>query len=250
MSNSPVPDLPRHHSFESLEPQFFEPQFLLPRRLRRPGYPSSCCHPYEGMAERRQARIPCSRAALVRARRAPCDRCARLSALRRDGFGPGKPRAPVPALLAAGALIEPRRRHPTSRTAVCRDATPAPSSGSSPETPLIERDARLIRRMPAVVNIFLHFVVEKSWTGASTLTSGLAIRHLVGGPPFVTIRTLESLRWCHDSGNPSNLFQLTESSSGTKNATPRDQSVRGNRPVVKDRSLTTASTAGVSYSEG
>ena len=57
----------------------------------------------EGMAERRQARIPCSRAALVRARRAPCDRCARLSALRRGGFGLRKPPRPVSGI-AAGTV--------------------------------------------------------------------------------------------------------------------------------------------------
>jgi hypothetical protein len=63
--------------------------------------------------------------------------------------------------LAAGALIQPWRRHPTSRTAVCRDATPAPPSGSSPETPLIERDVRLIRQPRYVVNTNIHAVGEK-----------------------------------------------------------------------------------------
>ena len=63
--------------------------------------------------------------------------------------------------LAAGALIEPRRRHPTSRTAVCRDATPAPSAGSSPETPLIERDMRVILQLRIVVNKYLRIEFEK-----------------------------------------------------------------------------------------
>ena len=94
-----------------------------PARLHRID-PSSCCHPRgDGGAPTGAYSLFSCRAG--QARRAPCDRCARLSALRRDGFGPGKPRARVPALppapsrgLAAGALIEPRRRHPTSRTAL------------------------------------------------------------------------------------------------------------------------------------
>ena len=59
-------------------------------------------------------------------------------------LGCESPRAPFPALPPEpsrgprrGARIEPRRRPPTSRSALRRDATPAPPSGSSPETPLM-----------------------------------------------------------------------------------------------------------------
>jgi hypothetical protein len=121
----------------------FEPQFFSNRSSLRsrgacgaPGILPLVATP-EGMAERRQAPVPCSRAARVRrgahlaigalasrrsavtvlGRASPALRFRHCRRHRREG-------------LAAGALIEPWRRHPTSRTALRRDATPAPPSGS------------------------------------------------------------------------------------------------------------------------
>ena len=144
MSNSPVPDVPATTPSNHSSP--------FPRRRSAPGFILHLAATPEGMAERRQARIPRSRAALVRrgahlaigalasrrsavtvlGRESPASRFRHWRRNRREG-------------LAAGALIEPWRRPPTSRSAVCRDATPAPPSGSSPETPLVERDVRVIR---------------------------------------------------------------------------------------------------------
>jgi hypothetical protein len=104
------------------------------------------------------------------ARRAPCDRCARLSALHRGDFWPGEPARPVrqhrlrrtglaaPAVTAWPAVPDLRCR---GRKPPQPDATPAPPSGSSPETPLIERDTRFIPLTRYVVNIFLQIAPKK-----------------------------------------------------------------------------------------
>lgn len=64
----------------------------------------------------------------------------------RPGVAPGErgPKPPEPAISAA-----------------VQDATPAPSSGSSPETPLVEQDGRVIGDLHFVVNIYIRIVVEK-----------------------------------------------------------------------------------------
>jgi hypothetical protein len=76
-------------------------------------------------------------------------RCRRIRRAHcaRPGVAPGErgPEPPEPAVSAAAP-----------------DATPALSSGSSPETPLIERDGELIVCLHYVVNIYLRFIVKKN----------------------------------------------------------------------------------------
>ena len=107
MSNSPVPDVPRHHSFARA------PRLRHCRRNRR-----------EGLASQ-----------------------------------------------AHQALTSGRR---TSRTALRRDATPAPSAGSSPETPLIERDVQLIHQPRFVVNNYLRSVESIPGASARAPDAGIA----------------------------------------------------------------------------
>ncbi len=154
--------------FVSFEPQFFSNRSSRSRCAVAPRVSLPLAATPEGMAERRQARIPCSRAALVRrgahlaigalaSRRSAVTVLGRASPALRFRHCRRHPREG----LAAGALIEPWRRHPTSRTAVCRDATPAPSSGSSPETPLIERDVPVLRYLRYEVNTNLRIADDK-----------------------------------------------------------------------------------------
>ena len=152
----------------SFEPQFFSNRSSRSRCAVAPRVILPLAATPEGMAERRQARIPCSRAALVRrgAHLAIGALASRRSAV--TVLGPRSPRAAAPALPpepprgprreAHRALSGGRR---TSRTAVRRDATPAPSAGSSPETPLIERDVRVIRQLRNEVNNYLRHVAER-----------------------------------------------------------------------------------------
>ena len=102
----------------------FNPQLSFPRRVCT-GLILPLVATPEGMAERRQAPVPCSRAALFRrgahlaigalaSRRSAVTVLGRASPALRFRHCRRHPREG----LAAGALIEPRRRHPTSRTAV------------------------------------------------------------------------------------------------------------------------------------
>ena len=75
-------------------------------------------------------------------------RCRRIrrACCARPGVVPGErgPKPPEPAISAA-----------------VQDATPAPSSGSSPETPLVEQDGRIIDHLHHVVNNYLRLVTER-----------------------------------------------------------------------------------------
>jgi hypothetical protein len=149
----------------------FELQFSpLPRRLRRPGDRSFILLPPPRgwrSADRRVFLVVVPRWLGRGAHLAIGALASRRSAV--AVLGCESPRISCPALPPEpsrgprrGALIEPWRRPPTSRSALRRDATPAPPSGSSPETPLIERDVRILRQLRVVVNKYLQIVVEKS----------------------------------------------------------------------------------------
>ena len=90
-------------------------------------------------------------------------RCRRIrrACCARPGVVPGErgPKPPEPAISAA-----------------VQDATPAPSSGSSPETPLVEQDGRLIGHIRFVVNRYLRIVFEKYRRVGSRMIGATGVR--------------------------------------------------------------------------